>query len=464
MKEVLDKNFNRVYPRLEEAVKNASFIAIDAEFTGIQSSEVLKYSLFDSLSVRYEKLRENIQPFLIIQCGLAIFHHVHDENVYIAKCFNFYLLPRSVPFKNRQFSWQVAALEFLSAHHFDFKKFVSGISYLDELDEELLRKHLEEDNILNNLEHLTFDEEDEFKDCKSKVYEWLKNPYSDCNSLEIETISPTLQYMVHKRVRQNFNNVWTISGYKSVLVIRVSPDVRTILETEEKDALETELLNTYLGFSQIFKLLVSSKKPLIGHNVLLDIMFMHQQFYKPLPSKYNEFKNNVHTLFPEIYDTKFLSFELKKVLNKGVMKIKINSLKNIYEYFKDTTGEHLALNSPVIRMENEDKYKISEKKNYHNAGWDAYFAGYIFIKMAHLFCINKYGEGLEQRSVTHTELMSSVKSYANSINVVRSNELSLKLDGNDPPSTRPEWLHVKLKSPSINMNELTDSPPLDTWT
>lgn len=72
-----------------------------------------------------------------------------------------------------------------------------------------------------------------------------------------------------------------------VIVIKVSADMRKLLEDEEVNCLEEELLETYLGFSKIFKLLTSAKKPIVGHNLLLDLMFMHQQFYRPLPSKNN---------------------------------------------------------------------------------------------------------------------------------------------------------------------------------
>lgn len=45
MNEVLDKDFKILYPRLESDIRNATFIAIDAEFTGIYSEEVVKYRL-----------------------------------------------------------------------------------------------------------------------------------------------------------------------------------------------------------------------------------------------------------------------------------------------------------------------------------------------------------------------------------------------------------------------------------
>lgn len=69
--------------------------------------------------------------------------------------------------------------------------------------------------------------------------------------------------------------------------MKIPPDSRTILEQEEGSILENVLLESYIGFSKVFKLLVTLKKPIVAHNALLDLMFMYQQFYKPLPSMYN---------------------------------------------------------------------------------------------------------------------------------------------------------------------------------
>ncbi|XP_076754248.1 pre-piRNA 3'-exonuclease trimmer [Xylocopa sonorina] len=451
MIEVSEKNFQSLYPELESVINNASFIAIDAEFTGIHSEENLKPSLFDTLENRYKLLRKNIQQFVIVQFGIAAFHHVPSKNTYEAKCYNFYLFPRPVPFRNRQFTCQVSALEFLHTHKFDFNKLVDeGICYLDEADEKLLTHHLEQGNLLNNFDHLSYEEEDVFKDCKNKISEWLKKD-NNMVSIQVETPSTVLQYMVHKGLRNNFKNIWTTSGHKTVDVIRVTPDMHELLEKEDNNRLEKALLDSYLGFSKIFKLLSSSKKPIIGHNNLLDLMFIHQQFYKPLPESYKEFKSNVHSLFPQIYDTKFVSFELRKVLSKDEATWKLNSLSTLYEYF---TSEQscLTFNSPRIDL---SEYSL-DIKSYHNAGWDAYFAGYIFIKMGHIFCVSKFGMGLEERSVTHSELMNSVKDCVNCVNITRGNEVYMRFDGPDPTLSRPEWLHVKLKSSSIDPKQLVE--------
>ena len=52
--------------------------------------------------------------------------------------------------------------------------------------------------------------------------------------------------------------------------------------------------------------------------------------------------------------------------------------------------------------------------------------------------------------------MSSVKDFINSINITRGNEMYMKLDGEDPVLSRPEWLHVKLKSPSLDIKQLVE--------
>jgi hypothetical protein len=39
---------------------------------------------------------------------------------------------------------------------------------------------------------------------------------------------------------------------------------------------------------------------------MLDLMFMYDKFYEPLPETLNEFTEKVHSIFPHIYDTKHL--------------------------------------------------------------------------------------------------------------------------------------------------------------
>lgn len=79
--------------------------------------------------------------------------------------------------------------------------------------------------------------------------------------------------------------------------------------------LEENLMNNILGFSQIINLLVEYKKPIVGHNLFLDVLLLHSQFIGPLPKKYSLFKKNVNSLWPMIYDTKHISHEMNRKLS-----------------------------------------------------------------------------------------------------------------------------------------------------
>ncbi|XP_033230635.1 pre-piRNA 3'-exonuclease trimmer-like [Belonocnema kinseyi] len=441
MYEVTDKNFEELYPKIEETLKKAVFLAIDTEFSGLKTDFFVKESLFDSPDERYVKVKNNIQPFIIIQFGFTAFHHIREKNAYGAETFNFYLLPRSIPTKNRHFVWQITALEFLAVYKFDFNKFAyTGISYLDEADEIELRNELHEDILMRHLERFISNKDsDELRDSRNKVADWLRQKTEPYAAMEIETDSPFLQYLMHKELRYQFPDIWTYPGKRKVIVIKVAKDERHDLEVKEGDELDQTLLDYYIGFSKVFKLMVTLKKPIVGHNVLTDLMYMHQQFYKSLPKKYTEFKENIHRLFPLVYDTKLLSYELRKTLQKEE-KFANNALNTLYYYFKDARGKHLTLNSPLICSVDNSTLEVD---SFHDAGWDSYCAGYCFIKMAHTFAVKKRGTGSHYKPMTNIEIMNGVTPFVNHINIIRGNVSFLNLGGPDPISVRPEWLFVE---------------------
>lgn len=79
--------------------------------------------------------------------------------------------------------------------------------------------------------------------------------------------------------------------------------------------LEENLMSYLLGFSQIIDLLAKYQKPIIGHNNFLDLVLLHNQFIGPLPNKYDAFKKNINNMFPIIFDTKYISHEMRKRLH-----------------------------------------------------------------------------------------------------------------------------------------------------
>ena len=55
-----------------------------------------------------------------------------------------------------------------------------------------------------------------------------------------------------------------------------------------------------------------------GENLIIIIyMLLHLCLY--ISAQFNDFKEKIHKLFPVIYDTKFMSYEMKKILKKEGM-------------------------------------------------------------------------------------------------------------------------------------------------
>lgn len=117
-------------------------------------------------------------------------------------------------------------------------------------------------------------------------------------------------YFVHKMFRSRFENLWTAVENGEFIIKKVS-------ETEYKKLankylLENETIDNLLGFARIFRLLTALKKPIVGHNCYYDLLLLIDNFDSPLPEKYSEFKQLVTQLFPAVYDTKSISYAIRR--------------------------------------------------------------------------------------------------------------------------------------------------------
>ncbi|XP_015111396.1 pre-piRNA 3'-exonuclease trimmer [Diachasma alloeum] len=465
MNEILDENFRSYYSKIEDTFKNASFIAIDAEFSGIDSENVPKLTLFDTVQERYEKQRDNIAPFSAIQIGLTAFVRVRHENKYIAEPFRFYLLSRSLLHgTNQNFHWEKTSMNFLRIHNFDWNKLVyGGISYLNGPEEAKMRHLLKTNDYMSNLGAFrTLEEENNLLRSIKNVSEWLKSSPKSEKSLEINCDDFVQLCCLQRQLRKSFKSIWTEQKGQKIFAIKVDPETREILEERDQNLCEEQLLEYTLGFTRVFQLLCDLKKPIVGHNLLLDLMFMYKQFHKDLPKSYERFKREIHELLPVVYDTKLLSYEMRKILEpreeegqgkkqKGD-KGRSNVLGELYKYFKDGDGRLLSWNSPRIEFPDGT---TTDAEAYHDAGWDSYYTGFCFVKMAHIFASHPRGSSLNSRELTHIEMMASLKDYVNCVNLIRADLSHLRLDGPDPPSRRPPWLNIRaLHSRSINTDEI----------
>lgn len=218
-------------------------------------------------------------------------------------------------------------------------------------------------------------------------------------------------YFVHKYIRRQYTNVWTYIENDEFWVKKVS--LSDFEKLHRECNLEENLIMDMLGFTRIFRLMITLKKPLIGHNLIQDILLMYESFEEPLPKSYSKFKKNINKMFPVIFDTRVIAYDVGRNLIPKDKLWREKGLESIFEYFKNGTGRHLALNSPAIKEADKD-YNCYGK--FHEAGWDSFCTGYIFIRMAYLNVYEKYPKS---KIFTASELIAGLAHLKNHLNVIR---------------------------------------------
>uniref|UniRef100_A0A8D2QQ97 PARN like, ribonuclease domain containing 1 n=1 Tax=Zosterops lateralis melanops TaxID=1220523 RepID=A0A8D2QQ97_ZOSLA len=222
--------------------------------------------------------------------------------LYVVHSYNFFLFPSTLGIRDVEFTLSASSIQFLSHYGFDYNKFLKdGIPYMNEVQEKILRQHLLAGT---------------WKVSCIVVIDFhfvLLKPFSFFFPLVVCLIGYQM-LDVQLVLRQALENVWTDDCSFQVMVKKVSPEHRQLLENSSYDHCQKKLiLLSARGFTNLFQILVKAKKPLVGHNMLMDLMHLHDKFYRPLPESYEEFKRNIHNLFPVIIDTKTVTKYVQKV-------------------------------------------------------------------------------------------------------------------------------------------------------
>lgn len=107
---------------------------------------------------------------------------------------------------------------------------------------------------------------------------------------------------------------------------------------------------------------------------MYDIIYFYNQFVGPLPETYEEFIKQWHQRFPRIFDTKVLSFQ-SEYFGK-------TALGNIFEKCKFDKKLNDIIDFQFDIKNGFKNYEGSELlSHYHEAAYDAYMTGYIFVKI-----------------------------------------------------------------------------------
>ncbi|RDD43985.1 Poly(A)-specific ribonuclease PARN [Trichoplax sp. H2] len=397
--EVISSNLNEAIDILKSIINKAAFVALDGEFTGINSDESRAFDMFESPAQRYQKISKIVQNFLMIQCGLCVFVPNEDKKSFTAFPFSFYIFPQddnSGPNKNG-FSCQISSIKFLSQHKFNFNKvFNDGMPYLNSIVEAECRMKIEEkmksmwekeDEKYNRAKEnkypyqLSFkiaDSDQQFvKDMIQLIDEWLSDnskkilQFPSCSGYHRKIIYELL----YARCTDKNMLPETVREESGIYILAKKLDEKEKAQAaEEKFKTQLSKLDDAVGFCKVIDILRKANVPVVGHNMLHDILHLVHQFIAPLPNDYYEFKEIVNTAFPNLYDTKLMA-----------------TTEPIKTYFADSSlaaAEKRSQKEPFQNVSIEFCKEIDCKdfhEHYHDAGYDAYICGTVFARMLYYY-------------------------------------------------------------------------------
>lgn len=413
---------------------------MDSEFTGLCSEQNIMP--FDSSKEYYEKQLKSSRGFIIIQLGLTFFKKNENDEAVRLKSYNIYTFPQQ---KTAVFQCQAESMKFLSSNGFDFTQlFTNGISFCTAVEEdkfrektterkeqrmEQLKKRLNEEQDFSNKAFITIPEsEKEFmNDAQEKIQrvadkKLLEAVFEKVTGFQRKLLYELIEREFYNQVSTSTKNLENNKKAMCVMFKRSVEDEMKIENDRIRD--DDHHLIDVIGLRLVMKEISASKKLIIGHNCLLDIMYLTTQCFEELPEDYDSFKKLIHEKFPNIIDTKFIanSERFKDIFSSTV-------LNDVYERLLKK-----PFNSVKLKWEDEyNTYSLDHPKE-HEAGFDSFLTGYCFLVVL---------DYLKVPLGPKFEKSKELSIFLNRIALQRIQMPYIYLTGNEPVPNRSHVFYIK---------------------
>ncbi|KNH06190.1 ribonuclease [Perkinsela sp. CCAP 1560/4] len=400
----------------------------------------------------------------LIQLGICLFEDLssttskncscpkkYAESGYVVRPFNFFVFPSLDPKLQKfakTFSIEPGAIAFNKRHNMDFQRWIyDGVGYCNAEHEaaylSLLRKRVaQEPNMGLSDKH----DEEIAHEIIERIDQWM-NDDSAVNELKFTgmTSRPIQGYVEGKYRDTNLQFRWK----ESCLIVCKDPH-----KCAEKSF--NEELVDYVGLREVFKILRESKKPLVGHNVLMDILFLIEAVDRPVPSDTLAVRRQINSTFSTVWDTKVLAihsediesrFEqisLQKLFEDYVLHPRVVAKQQHNVDKGESVMELPGLVFPLgferyANVFRERRKSKSKATHAHEAAYDALCTGFVFLNLCE-----------ELPSSAFEEKINKVALYKN------FHALNLKPHGS-PFHWLPRGLVLKLTSESTTYSQMAAS-------
>lgn len=245
--------------------------------------------------------------YQVLRLGLCFFVAGASE-VYVAHSFEVYLFPEDRPGSASDVSLDLRAVEAHKDKKFDFNKWIyEGVPYLSDRQKELLHSRMHEEHCKEDEDvlSLTGEETKRIDSALSSIKGWWQSGAK--GEYVIHNFNPYLRKYMYQTIGKFYPglNIECKSNGKFnkdlILTMLTAKTQKSIKDAKTKKQLS--VIQRKSGAHRIFKLLAKAKPIIVGHKLLLTLMFLYNTFQQELPSTLSDFKERLHSLFPTIYDT-----------------------------------------------------------------------------------------------------------------------------------------------------------------
>lgn len=268
-------------------------------------------------------------------------NHLININVllerYIAMPYNISAY-QSQQYYDRPFLLDSDLLENKRKENFDINEWIdSSLTFIpkSELEERLKKISEDKQRKQTNTLTLTIEEKETMSTIFNLIDKWLENssisytdegevdpiPFTDDIGHEIFSTSNDDFHLQTSQLTQNSNELIipedilkpTIrlqsihqeinKKYPELLTEYSQKDQKFIIK--RLDYVENQI-KTQQEVNRIINFLIESNKPIVGYNLMFQLMLLYQHFIGELPDDYNNFKEDIHSTFPKLIDTRYI--------------------------------------------------------------------------------------------------------------------------------------------------------------
>ncbi|KAJ1989527.1 hypothetical protein GGI25_005531 [Coemansia spiralis] len=398
--DVTRDNFGAALSEFRKAVVACDFAAIDMEMTGLYESKEWQPHRQDSKDDRYAKIKRSVESYGVVQVGICLFTWIassegqgHEQQCrqtdkseeeeesssgyYEARPFNFNVFPcTSVGRKpiETHFGCKNTAFEFLSKNSFDFNKWVySGIPYL--CTEEAMLIKAERIGLYTNRQTMTV-ADDRVSRAFVKGFECALKEFISSGEriMRYDTANTYQRKIIHDLVSKH--DALGTKGQNGCIEVFKSTKKAMAKHTAQRLKLLEASIEESRGFCTIIDLLSEARKPVVGHNMPLDVLHAYSKFYKSLPDTRVDFEQAVSKFLPVLIDTKYIIESTPGIKAR----YKTSNLDEIAPMLEKEASSGSA--QPMIR--NHPRFLRHVSNTMHEAGFDAYMTGATFIRLLNL--------------------------------------------------------------------------------